>query len=143
MGQEDKELLIKEIGARLPYGVKVWTRFKDKKVPLNIFSINTRGWIGFWETESQLDYLYVTDCRLYLRPMLSMTDEELAEYEKADDLDTLDSSETLRENMKAERRVRISKWYHGTDWLNAHHFDYRGLIEKGLAIEASKDIYNG
>ena len=28
------------------------------------------------------------------------------------------------------------------DWINAHHFDYRGLIEKGLALEASKDMYN-
>ena len=28
------------------------------------------------------------------------------------------------------------------DWLNAHHFDYRGLIEKGLAIDATdKNIY--
>ena len=140
MEQEDKELLIKEISARLPYGVKVWTRFKDKKVPLSVFSIDAKGWICFWGTDGHLDCLNVADCRLYLRPMLSMTEEELAEYEKADDLD---STETLRENMKAERRVRISKWYHGTDWLNAHHFDYRGLIEKGLALVASKDIYNG
>ena len=143
MEQEDKELLIKEISARLPYGVKVWTKFKDKKIPLTIFSIDAKGWICFWGTDKHLDCINVTDCRLYLRPMLSMTDEELAEYEKADDLDTLDSTETLRENMKAKRRVRISKWYHGTDWLNAHHFDYRGLIEKGLALVASKDIYNG
>ena len=28
------------------------------------------------------------------------------------------------------------------DWLNAHHFDYRGLIEKGLAIEAPEGMYN-
>ena len=28
------------------------------------------------------------------------------------------------------------------DWLNAHHFDYRGLIEKGLAIEALEGMYN-
>lgn len=115
MEQEDKELLIKEISARLPYGVKVWTRFKDKEVPLTIFSINTKGWVTFKKTNGHLDCLNVTDCRLYLRPMLSMTEEELAEYEKANDLDTLDSSETLMENMKAERRVRISKWYHGTD----------------------------
>ena len=27
------------------------------------------------------------------------------------------------------------------DWLNAHHFDYRGLIEKGLAIKAPEVIY--
>lgn len=143
MEQEDKELLIKEISARLPYGVKLWTRFKDIEVPLVIFSINAKGWVSFKKTDGHLDCINVTDCRLYLRPMLSMTEEELAEYEKANDLDTLDSSETLRENMKAERRVRISKWYHGTDWLNAHHFDYRGLIEKGLALVASKDIYNG
>lgn len=41
--------------------------------------------------------------------------------------------------MKAKHRVRISKWYHGTDWLNAHHFDYRGLIEKDLAIEVTEE----
>ena len=27
------------------------------------------------------------------------------------------------------------------DWLLKHHFDYRGLIEKGLALEAPKGIY--
>ena len=142
MEKEDKELLIKEISARLPYGVKLYTRFKDKKVPISVYSIDTKGWICFWGTDGHLDCLNVIDCRLYLRSMSSMTEEELAEYEKAEDLDTLDSTETLRENMKAKRRVRISKWYHGTDWLDAHHFDYRGLIEKGLALVASKDIYN-
>ena len=73
--------------------------------------------------------------------MDSMTEEEYEEYEKANDLDTDDSSETLKENMRAKSRVRISKWYHGVDWLNAHHFDYRGLIEKGLALEAPEDMY--
>ena len=28
-----------------------------------------------------------------------------------------------------------------SDWLNAHHLDYRGLIEKGLALEAPEGIY--
>ena len=27
------------------------------------------------------------------------------------------------------------------DWLNAHHFDYRGLIDKGLAFEAPEEMY--
>lgn len=128
MEQEDKELLIKEIGARLPYGVKVWTRFKDKKVPLNIFSINTRGWIGFWETDSQLDYLYVTDCRLYLRSMSSMTEKEREEYNK------------LHEELK-EGKIRDSKFSDYNKWLYSHHFDYNDLIEKGLAIEAPKGMY--
>ena len=34
------------------------------------------------------------------------------------------------------------KDYESVDWLNAHHFDYRDLIEKGLALEAPKDMYN-
>ena len=62
-------------------------------------------------------YLYIDgECKPYLRPMSSMTEEEEKEYHDArsdyyDDLGTY-------------------------DWLNAHHFDYRGLIEKGLALEA-------
>ena len=53
----------------------------------------------------------------YLRPMSSMTEEENDEYYK-----TFDWDYTIK----------------GTpfDWLNAHHFDYRRLIDKGIAIEA-------
>ena len=132
MEQEDKELLIKEISARLPYGVKVWTRFKDKEVPLSVFSIDVKGWICFWGTDGHLDCLNVTDCRLYLRPMSSMTEEEYDQLYidsriKEDSVDILDA---LANDLDA------------IDWLNAHHFDYRGLIEKGLALVASKDIYN-
>ena len=47
-----------------------------------------------------------------------MTEEELAEYNKVE--------------LSDFRRI---------DWLNAHHFDYRGLIEKGLALEMPKDMY--
>ena len=132
MEQEDKELLIKEISARLPYGVKVWTRFKDKEVPLSVFSIDVKGWICFWGTDGHLDCLNVTDCRLYLRPMSSMTEEEYDQLYidsrvKEGSVDILDA---LANDLDA------------IDWLNAHHFDYRGLIEKGLALVASKDIYN-
>ena len=31
--------------------------------------------------------------------------------------------------------------YDAIDWLNAHHFDYRGLIEKNLALEAPANMY--
>ena len=53
----------------------------------------------------------------YLRPMDSMTEEEYAEF----------GYDTLRYTIQ------------DIDWLNAHHFDYRGLIEKGLAIEVTKE----
>ena len=60
----------------------------------------------------------------YLRPMSSMTKEELKEFQKLRDIIPLD-------------------WLpFAHDWLLAHHFDYRGLIEKGLALEAPKGMYN-
>ena len=151
MTQEDKELLLKDLCARLPYGVKIKFAFnKDIERDNNLIYVsdNEPSYIHnscMVLTEDNIKYVFngwLDECKPYLRPMSSMTEEEFAEYEKANDLDTLDSSETLRENMKAKHRVRISKWYHGTDWLNAHHFDYRGLIEKGLAIEAPKEMYN-
>ena len=69
--------------------------------------------------------MYLSEVKPYLRPMSSMTEEEKAEYHSLCDsyygiyFDTVDS----------------------IDWLNAHHFDYRGLIEKGLAIEAPEGMY--
>ena len=155
MTQQDKELLLKDLCARLHYGVKIlhegWNYEWDDElstvervVGIDDKFIYTKV-IDMHNGEEYRDDKWSVDTfddKLFLRPMSSMTEEEFAEYEKANDLDTLDSSETLRENMKAKHRVRISKWYHGTDWLNAHHFDYRGLIEKGLAIEAPKEMYN-
>ena len=137
MEQEDKELLIKEISARLPYGVKLWTRFKDKKVPLSVYSIDTKGWICFWGTDGHLDCLNVTDCRLYLRPMSSMTEEEKYELYGVNGVLEIDFE------FEPYKMVHLLKSHNVIDWFNKHHFDYRGLIEKGLAIEASKDIYNG
>jgi len=74
--------------------------------------------------------------RPYLRPMSSMTEEEEKEYNKTkakiavqwDDYGT---------PIGYEYTYTIKTF----DWLNSHHFDYRGLIEKGLALEAPKDMY--
>lgn len=63
----------------------------------------------------------------YLRPMSSMTEEEVFEYLSACDKDYKDSLTTPR--------------HPGVDWLNSHHFDYSGLIEKGLALEAPEGMY--
>lgn len=69
----------------------------------------------------------------YLRPMSSMTEKEKEEY---DDLlmsvnDGCENTDYLPYN--------CMKY---VDWLNAHHFDYRGLIEKGLALETHEGMYN-
>ena len=139
MNKEQRQLLLQDLCARLPYGVIV-----DNPSPAG----------GAWDEAINIDtsaktvtLLYngrvfsIDYVKPYLRPMSSMTEEEYKEYDKETDLDVKDCADTLMENLKAETRVRVSKWYHGSDWLNAHHFDYRGLIEKGLAIEAPEGMY--
>ena len=123
MTQEDKQLLLSDLCARLPYGVKAkvygWDEEKgDVEVSLRVYSVNTDGYVYFETNDYDVDHLAVDACLLYLRPMSSMTDEEAIEFS----------------NMEIVG-------YNNYDWLNARHFDYRGLIEKGLALEAPDDMY--
>ena len=141
MTQEEKELLIRDLCGRLHYGVKASSKASHLEInTIDGYFVDEDGRKMFHLSEPDL-WQTVDYFQYYLRPMLSMTEEEENEYDRAANLDVADSAETLRENLKAKTRVRISKWYHGTDWLNAHHFDYRGLIEKGLALEAPEGMY--
>ena len=125
---QDKELLLKDICARLPYGVKVlvdnkhWCDF-DGHTPSKITFDNSYRLV-FLGTE--LGYV-----KPYLFPLSSMTEEQKNEYHNT-------------------CNVALNRWgeevYYDSDesidWLNAHHFDYRGLIEKSLALDATdKNIY--
>lgn len=142
MEKTDRELLIKEISTRLPYGVKAraygWNEDKGEvEVPLKIYSINTDGYVRFEDNDYDVDYLYVTDCLLYLRPMSSMTEEEKVELIKYAIIG--DGHIAGVEFVDWVQRKDVPEYL---DWLNAHHFDYRGLIENGLAIKAPDDMYN-
>jgi len=121
MKQEDKELLFVDLCARLPYGVKVNAQYKDG----DGWKTEDRKILGLYEDgQVYLDCVYTTiDCiKPYLRPMSSMTEEERKEYNLTKTLSIVDYP-TLK----------------SFDWLNAHHFDYRGLIERGLAIEVTEE----
>ena len=112
MTQEDKELLLKDLCARLLYGPRVYV---DENLPRLKLGAATRVW----------EYIAVDKpCKPYLRPMSSMTLEEEREYNLTKTLSIIDYP-TLE----------------SFDWLNAHHFDYRSLIEKGLALEMPKEMY--
>ena len=137
MTQEEKQLLLKDLCARLPYGVKGLHRKQVHSITI----IDASGLYPSIKVNGYDTWFPIETFKSYLRPMSNMTEEELKEYERANDIDTSDSVDTLKENMKAKARVRISKWYHGVDWLNKHHFDYRGLIEKRLALEAPEGMY--
>ena len=128
MTQEEKELLLVDLCARLPYGVKIEYIKTKKQYRLHELSEDGSYFSLLHETEptgvcSELGIEYEGEQTIkpYLRPMSSMTEEEEYEYNTAIDKD-----------VEPERIV---------DWYNLHHFDYRGLIEKGLALEAPKDMY--
>ena len=118
MTQEDKELLLKDLCARLPYGVCykhfTWDDERGEKcIAAQIYSINSDGYVkNCYDDET----VYIDNVRPYLFPLSSMTKkrlEELSEY------------------------IDIKNAYVAVDLLNSHHIDYRGLIEKGLAIDAT------
>ena len=120
MTQEDKELLLKDLCARLPYGVKV----QDELGRTNKLVIGN----------ADLNRLYYNDFSIYseeklslpyLRPMSSMTEEQKSQY-----------------NFYLTRIVFAYDASLLIDWLHKNHFDYRGLIKKGLAIDATNlNIY--
>ena len=116
MTQENsKQLLLKDLTARLPYGVKIelsWWEMGEWT------SIDTT-----LEAEFIEDLINDEDIEIepYLRPMSSMTEEEKLMYEGL-----------------MIGTDNISYMLDVIDWLNAHHFDYRGLIEKGIAIDSTK-----
>ena len=128
MKQEEKLLLLKDLCARIPYGV----RYKgDRGWPINPYQ----------HTTSLCTILNSEEPLIYLRPMSSMTEEEEKElsiilnYEFYID----DDFALVAEDDRHRIRLELCEGY--IDWLNEHHFDFRGLIEKGLALEAPEGMY--
>jgi hypothetical protein len=138
MTQEDKQLLLKDLCARLPYGVKMRTWYNDTITS----DINTFPY-GIDETPDE----QLAGCKPYLRPMSSMTEEELKELnDKYSSIAYFFIQKPpyyygLQAQHEDIGSIKISEFSEIYDWLNAHHFDYCGLIEKGLALEAPEGMY--
>ena len=132
MTQEDKELLLKDLCARVPYGVKV-------QYMNNIFVID---YVSSYE-EVKLDTsdnwtVGVSEVKPYLFPLSSMTEEQKAELKQEHIKDQKLYVECLTRAAKGDKSMRGKVIIHyAMDWCNKNHFDYRGLIEKGLAIDAT------
>lgn len=124
MKQEDKELLLKDLCARLPYGVICYNRSTESNFTLNEAT----------DTDSDrptFDYGYgeLEVVEPYLRSMSSMTEEEKKEF--------ISFTDTMFRYGKYDDLWCLP--LDVIDWLNKNHFDYRGLIEKGLAIAVTED----
>ena len=120
MEKENKELLFIDLCGRVPYEVIVCI---DGTTNVKLASVS------FWEEVEVQDgsrYLYdISDIKPYLFPMYTMTEEQ---YKTYCELEHSGNMEHLSLPL--------------LEWLNKNHFDYRGLIEKGLAIDATNlNIY--
>ena len=133
MTQENRDLLFKELSSRLAYRVKFpiywWNEESqtDEEIVATLYSINTDGYCEIFDHDGTV---YIDNIKPYLRPMSSMTVDEEYEYHTTFQVEADTHGFTYIESFES------------FDWLTAHHFDYRGLIEKGLALEAPKDMYN-
>ena len=124
MKQEERQLLLKDLSARLPYNPMV-----------HIHDLNTTDYENYLYADD-LDSMMSYSVKLtpYLRPMSSMTKEEEKEYCK-----TMDKYISNSDDFS--KYTEYSWTIETFDFLNAHHLDYRDLISKGLAFEAPKDMY--
>lgn len=113
MTREEKSLLLQDLCARLPYGVKFQYIICDFCEPNVLEDVDVKREQIITEEVSRYD---IEEIKPYLRSMSSMTEEEAIYY------DTV---------------YTTLKFYQKEDWLNAHHFDYRGLIPMGLGIDCT------
>ena len=138
MTQEDKQLLLKDLCARLPYGVKIlyegWDsdRGCDYELVEDFVGMDDSFIYTTWRGERKKHSTnHMESIKLYLRPMSSLTDEELPKY-----------LETVEWKYVGHGDKASYDTLDTFDWFTEHHFDYRGLIEKGLALEAPDGMYN-
>lgn len=125
MTEEQKELLLKDLCGRLPYGVKIQTDYTDIKI---LEGIQFPNYIGISDGYYSLDDV---ECKPYLFPMSSMTEEQRKEY---------DSIIYHNIELHADRYyevIDVDSFELLQDFYHKNHLDYRGLIEKSLALDAT------
>ena len=123
MTQEEKSLLLKDLCARLPYGVKVHIK-GEYKTPRKVYTV--------YKEDKTITYFKGLDCfeedienvKPYLRPMSSMTEEELHEY-----------------NMHLLGITTGVDAMNFMFWIYQRHLDILHFIEKGFALEAPEGMY--
>ena len=131
MTKDERDLLIKDLCSRLPYGVKVvcLRDFNHEWYNLEMVDIGENEvYVTTYEPYANR-YVEIEAVKPYLFPLSSMTEEQEKELEEIDP----EFYSVIREN----GNICISMDVRGYDWLNKNNFDYRGLIPKGLAIDCT------
>lgn len=136
MTQEEKDLVLTDLCGRLPYDMKIKDEYGDY-INVNLHNANIEHLID--RVVSGLD-------KMVLRPMETMTEEERKELKKLMNCDSV-TDYSLEYTVGGQVDyddflVYYEDSYKLNDWLNKNMFDYRGLIPKGLALEAKEGMYN-
>lgn len=116
MTQEDKELLLKDICARLPYGVKIQVSYEECSGYFDETVCAVDNYESFHINDRCIEYI-----KPYLFPLSSMTEEQEKEYN----------------NLNCYELGCFPHSEEALDYLTKNHFDYRHLIDKNLAIDAT------
>ena len=131
MTQEEKQLLLKDLCARLPYGVIVRTEVYNT-------SILEPSYLDKYESLHPI---------AYLRPISNITKEEVDKLFSILNIDEENETEWLKVNninvirLFTQEGKDFYEIAEAMDYLHSIHIDYRGLIEKGLALEAPEEMY--
>ena len=165
MTQEEKELLLTDLTARLRYRVCAKQYYSASEDDFIIEGIIGEQIYAAYNSKISMTYP-VEMIKPYLRPMSSMTEDEkdyiknVARFKQSDGIHYDDGvhyvpiyQETLDDQWKADGKFppilddiyRFMLEYGYIlliDFFNSHHLDYRGLIPRGLALEAPEDMYN-
>ena len=148
MNKEHKDLVLRELCKMVPYDTKVLVKIDGGRT-------QTLTWVRYTTETVGVDYsgnvLIETPCYdnysqnvfPYLRSLSSITKEEEKE------LRILTGAKVLYEHIVfpttdsfgEDNFISEECWATVFDWLDRHHLDYRGLIEKGLALEAPESMY--
>ena len=145
MTQEQKDILLKDLCARLPYGIKVEIKYYDDAWEL--LAIYTNGTTYATRDIGYPIETYFEDCKPYLFPLSSMSEEQEEEISKRYNyhnpyelcVEITNHSEGYWDN---DTSCNLQDYLWLENWFNKNHFDYRGLIPMGLANDATgKNIY--
>ena len=144
MTQEEKQLLLKDLCARLSYGVIVDYKENEFEIPhwkiTTIYPETLDGWIGYDKrvgagSESGSRPFKIGEVKPYLRPMSSMTEKEHWQY--------MEFVEWAYNDYVGTTTTCINKelLHEYLDFIYSHHLDDNNFIEKGLALEAPEGMY--
>ena len=131
MTKEETQLLLKDLCSRLPYKVMVYYHYCNSHGDTINEEFKELDFSDLETLQYNLEYAqydkYDISWKPYLRPMSNMTEEERKEYAKL---------------LFADLGGVLEDYYKSLDYLNSIHIDYRGLIERGIALEAPEGMYD-